>query len=266
MVVVAAGGTKEELREKILSAVQYMYTDVASCPSKGFHFPTGRAACEFLGYPARELDALPPSAVESFAGVGCPFKAHVIQKGDIVLDIGSGSGTDVLIAARKVETSGKVIGLDLTDAMIEKARRNIALADVSNIEIIKGNAESIPLPDESVDVVTSNGVINLVPDKAAVFAGIARVLKPGGRIQISDIVLARAISERSRSNPQLWAECIVGALPEDVYLDMIRSAGLSDVEVIDRVDYFGRSQSESTKTAARLYGAVAVTVIGYKPS
>lgn len=264
--VVTVGGTKEELREKILFAVQSMYTDVASCPAKGFHFPTGRTACEFLGYPASELDALPPSALESFAGVGHPFRAEVVKRGDVVLDIGSGSGTDILIAAAKVGPQGRVIGLDVTDAMIEKARQDILLAGAANIEILKGNAESIPLPDAVVDVVSSNGVINLVPDKPAVFDEIARVLKAGGRIQISDIVLARSISEKSRSNPQLWAECIVGALPENIYLDTIRSAGFIDVAVIDRMDYFGQSQSESTKNAARQYGATAITIVGRKPS
>lgn len=264
MVVVLNTGTREELRERILTAVQTMYTDVAQCPSKPFHFPTGRSACEFLGYPTAELDAIPVSAVESFAGVGYPFQGGVIRPGDVILDIGSGSGTDVLISAKKVGARGKVFGLDLTDAMIEKARRNVALAGHPNVEIVKGNAESSPFPDLSVDVVMSNGVINLVPDKPVVFAEAFRVLRSGGRMQISDIVLALEISEKSRANPQLWAECIVGALPGELYLDVIRLAGFRDVTVINRIDYFGQSESESTRRAAKQYGAVAVTITGRK--
>jgi ubiquinone/menaquinone biosynthesis C-methylase UbiE len=130
------------------------------------------------GYPAEDLELLPPSAVESFAGVGYPFAARVIRHGDVVLDIGSGSGTDTLIAARLVGPAGRVIGLDMSEAMLEKLRGNIALAGVANVEVIAGNAESIPLPDASVDVVTTNGVINLVPDKSRAIREIARVARP----------------------------------------------------------------------------------------
>jgi ubiquinone/menaquinone biosynthesis C-methylase UbiE len=148
--------------------------------------------------------------------------------------------------------------------MIEKANANIQKSGLMNAEIVQGNAESVPLPDAMFDVVTSNGVINLVPDKTAVFSEVQRVLKPGGRLQVSDIVLARALSEKSRSNPQLWAECIVGAVPEDTYLEIVRSAGFVDVRVIDRVDYFDRSASQSTKNAARQYGAGAITLVARK--
>lgn len=265
MAVVAPTANKEELRERIFGAVRDMYSEVASCPTKIFHFPTGRWAAEYVGYPKEELDAIPPTAVESFAGVGYPFKAEVIRKGDRVLDIGSGSGTDVLIAAMKAGPSGEVYGLDITDAMIEKANANIEKARCTNVHIVKGNAESIPLDSESFDVVTSNGVLNLVPDKRAAFGEIFRVLKSGGRIQVSDIVLRREIGEKSRSNPQLWAECIVGAAPQDAYIGLIRSAGFEEVRIVDtREEYFEKSPSDSTRNAARQFGAIALTVTATK--
>lgn len=264
MAIVAPTANKEELRERIFTAVQDMYTEVASCPANTFHFPTGRAACEYVGYPARELDAIPLTAVESFAGVGYPFKANVIQKGSTVLDIGSGAGTDILIAALKVGAEGKAYGLDMTDAMIEKAEDNIRKAGMKNVEIIKGNAEAIPLPNSVCDVVTSNGVINLVPDKQLAFKEIYRVLKYGGSIQISDIVLGQNLSEKSRNNPQLWAECIVGAVDEGSYLDILRSAGFTELLILDRIDYFDKSSSDSTKRAAKQYGAIAMTIAARK--
>jgi arsenite methyltransferase len=163
-------------REFILKAVEEMYTDVASRPGAVFHFPTGRLACLFVGYPADQLDRLPAEATESFAGVGYPFAADVIRRGDAVLDIGSGSGTDTLIAALAVGPAGVVHGLDMTPAMREKLERNVAAMELRHVRVIDGQAERIPLPDASVDVVTSNGVLNLVPDKPAAFAEIARVL------------------------------------------------------------------------------------------
>lgn len=265
MALVAPTTSKEELRERIFNAVQDMYTEVASCPTKGFHFPTGRAACEFLGYPLSELDAIPTTAVESFAGVAYPFKANVIRRGHTVLDIGSGAGTDILLAAEKTGSEGKVYGLDMTDAMIEKANMNIEKTGATNIHIVKGNAEAIPLPNDLCDIVTSNGVLNLVPDKPTAYQEIFRVLKAGGYIQIADIVLNRDLSEKSRNNPQLWAECIVGAMPEEQYLSIIRSAGFRDVAVIEKIDYFDKSPNESTKHVAQQYGAVAITVVARKP-
>lgn len=265
MAIVAPTATKEELRGRILTAVKEMYTDVASCPTKTFHFPTGRTACEYVGYPAEELNKIPAAVLESFAGVGCPFKANVIQQGDTILDVGSGSGTDLQIAAFKTGPKGKVYGLDMTDAMIEKAKANFSTMNQENISIIKGNAESIPLPNDTIDVVTSNGVINLVPDKQLVFQEIFRVLKRGGCMQIADIVLGSDLSEKSRNNPQLWAECIVGAMPEENYVSIIKEAGFDSVTVLERIDYFKNSANDSTRNVARQYGAISIVLEARKP-
>lgn len=248
----------------ILNAVQQMYEDVAACPMKEFHFPTGRSACLYVGYPEAELDAIPATAVESFAGVGYPFLAEVIQPGDTVVDVGSGSGVDVLVAALKTGPSGAVVGIDMTPAMIAKARENARKADADHVRIIEGRADDLPLDDASADVITSNGVINLVPDKEVAFREMHRVLRPGGRIQISDIVLSKPVSETSKADPQLWAECIVGSEPEDVYLDLVRSAGFEHVVVIDRLDYFARSSNESTRKAAQGLGAHTIVLTGRK--
>jgi SAM-dependent methyltransferase len=247
-------------RDVILDAVRAMYTDVATNPDREFHFPTGRRACEFVGYPAWQLDAIPATAVESFAGVGYPFAAEVIRAGDTVLDVGSGSGTDALIASRVVSARGRVIGLDMTEAMRAKLRANASAAGATNVEVLEGNAEEIPLPDASVDVVTSNGVLNLVPDKARAFREIARVLKPGGRLQLADIVVGTLPSDACRAHPELWAECIVGATREDDYIDMLRDAGFATVERLRQLDYFSASSSTETRKVAGSFNAHAIVL------
>jgi len=252
-------------REAIHRAVRDMYTAVATAPDQQFHFPTGRRACEVLGYPAQQLAPLPQSAVESFAGVGYPFAADVIRAGDHVLDIGSGSGTDALISASIVGRAGRVYGLDMTAGMREKLRAAAAAAGVTNLEILDGDAEAIPLPDQSVDVVTSNGVLNLVPDKAGAFAEIFRVLKPGGRLQIADIALAKPVSERFRQDPQMWAECVVGAVEEERYLAMLRNVGFNRVDRLHALDYFGLSANAKTREVAGLFNAHSITLRAERP-
>jgi arsenite methyltransferase len=251
-------------KEFIFKAVEEMYTDVASRPDTVFHFPTGRSACVFVGYPADRLDGLPAEATESFAGVGYPFAADVIRPGDAVLDIGSGSGTDALIAAMLTGQTGVVYGLDMTRAMREKLQRIVMAKQIGHVRVLEGNAEQIPLPDASIDVVTSNGVLNLVPDKPAAFREIARVLKPGGRLQISDIALRVPVSDQSRADPRLWAECVVGAITEEDYISLLRAAGLS-VEVFGEMDYFAGSVNASTRRAAHGLGAHAIVMRGCKP-
>ncbi len=252
-------------REDIFDAVRRMYTDVALMPGREFHFPTGRRACEFVGYPAEQLDRLSPAALESFAGVGYPFAAAVIRGGDTVLDIGSGSGTDAFIAAGLVGPGGRVIGLDLTEAMRDKLRANAAAAGVANLEVLAGNAEAIPLPDASVDVVSSNGVLNLVPDKPRAIREIARVLRAGGRIQIADIVVRTLPSEACRAQPELWAECVVGATTAESYVAGFEVAGLCDVELLSPNDYFAGSSSAETRRVAGSFGAHSVVLRARKP-
>jgi arsenite methyltransferase len=251
--VAIAGFTKDQ----ILSAVRQMYREVATAPSKEFHFPTGCNACLFVGYPESLLEGVPATALESFAGVGCPFRAGVIQPGDVVLDVGAGSGTDTLIAAGLVGPRGRVLALDLTPEMLDKLRRNVALAGAANVEVIEGNVEAIPLSDASVDVVTSNGVLNLVPEKPKAIAEICRVLRPGGRVQIADIVVSHPVGDKARKDPKLWAECVVGAMIEEDYLDLFRSAGFSDVKALRSFDYFSGSSSPETRKIAAALGAKA---------
>lgn len=252
-------------REAILEAVEAMYSDVATHPERTFHFPTGRSACLFVGYPEDALDGIPPGALESFAGVGFPFAAGGVRPGDAVLDIGSGAGTDALIASGLVGEAGRVIGLDMTRAMLRKLERNAATAGARNVEPLEGNAEEIPIPDESVDVVTSNGVLNLVPDKPRALREIFRVLRPGGRVQIADIVLRDPAAEACRERPDLWAECVVGATVQGAYLELFRSVGFADVEVVRSHDYFSGSASPETRKLAASLGGHAIVMRAVKP-
>jgi arsenite methyltransferase len=254
-----------DLKPIVTKAVQSLYTEVATRPDKAYHFPLGLEALRYLGYPEEDLQKLPPTATESFAGVGYPHAANAIRAGDTVLDIGSGSGTDVLYASLKVGPKGRVYGLDITLAMIAKARANIAKMGRRNVQILEGDATKIPLPDGSVDVVTSNGVLNLVPDKPAAFGEIFRVLKRGGRLQLADIVVEEDVGAVCGLNPQLWADCIGGAAVEIEYLATIQRAGFVDVKVLRKVDYFAKSSSESTKRITKSFGAKSVVVAAVRP-
>jgi arsenite methyltransferase len=251
-------------RDVILDAVRAMYTAVADRPDVEYHFPTGRRACEYVGYPGELLDRIVPAALESFAGVGFPFAAGGIRAGHTVLDIGSGSGTDLLLAALLAGPEGRAIGIDLTAAMRRKCAANARAMGLTNVEVLDGNAEDIPLPDASVDVVTSNGVINLVPDKAAAVGEIHRVLRPGGVVQLADIVVRDLPSEACRAQPQLWAECIVGATTETDYLDLFRGAGFDEVERLSELDYFAASSSSATRRTASGFGAHSIVLRALK--
>lgn len=252
-------------RESIFKAVADMYTDVAAHPGKAFHFPTGRPACALVGYPDAALDRIPAAVIESFAGVGYPFAANVIRSGDVVLDVGSGSGTDAVISSALAGPHGKVFALDMTPAMVDKLRRSLERFDGGNIEPICGNAERIPLADASVDVVTSNGSLNLVPDKARALSEIFRVLRPGGRLQIADVALARPVAERYRRDPKMWAECVVGAVEEERYLSMLSHVGFERVERLSELDYFALSSSDTTRSVARLFNAHSIVLRAAKP-
>jgi len=185
------------------SEIKKTYASVSQEPEKDFVFPTGRAWAEDLGYPP-ELAQVPESAVESFAGVANPFSLGRLEPGERVLDLGSGAGTDSLVAALMVGAEGSVTGIDMTPEMLAKARGAAAEAGLGNVVFVEGEAERLPFDDESFDVLISNGVIDLIPDKDAVFAEIYRVLVPGGRIQVADVTIQRPVSEEGKRNIDLW--------------------------------------------------------------
>jgi SAM-dependent methyltransferase len=189
--------------ELLKSEIKKTYASVSERPQTEFIFPTGRAWAEDLDYP-KELDNVPEGAVESFAGVANPWTMGRLAEGERVLDLGSGAGTDSLIAAQMVGPIGSVIGIDMTPAMLSKARAAAAETGVSNVEFVESEAEHLPFPDGSFDVVISNGVIDLIPDKDAVFAELYRVLTPGGRIQIADVTIQNPVSAEGRRNIDLW--------------------------------------------------------------
>ena len=183
--------------------IQKTYTEVSTEPDREFIFPTGRAWSRDLGYPA-EIERVPEETVESFAGVANPFSLGRVDPGQVVLDLGCGAGTDLLIAAQMVGDQGQAIGVDMTPSMLERARESAAAMGLTNVVLHESLIESLPLPDASVDVVISNGVIDLVPDKDAVFSELDRVLRPGGRLQLADVVIHTAVSEDARDRIDLW--------------------------------------------------------------
>ncbi len=189
---------------KLREEISAKYREVATSPEQEFHFPFGREVARSLGYPDELVDNLPSSVVESFAGTGNPFSLGPLNEGERVLDAGSGAGFDALIAALKVGPGGHVIGVDMTPEMLEKARRNAASLGLSNAEFREGLIEDLPVEDGSIDVVISNGVINLCPDKAAVYRELYRVLQPGGRLMIADIVVQKPVSEEAKQDIDLW--------------------------------------------------------------
>jgi arsenite methyltransferase len=185
--------------------IQKTYTEVSTEQDKDFIFPTGRAWAEDLGYPQPELSRVPDATVESFAGVANHWSLGGVQPGETVLDLGCGAGTDLLIAAQLVGPAGRVIGVDMTSSMLSRARASAKEIGVDErVELHESLIESLPLADGSVDVVISNGVIDLVPDKEAVFAEIDRVLRPGGRLQLADVVIHKEVSEDARKRIDLW--------------------------------------------------------------
>jgi len=189
-------------RDILREAIQEEYEAVACEPQRGFHFHTGRPLAAILGYHAEWLDGIFDGSIESFAGTGNPFSLGALAPGERVVDIGCGAGIDSLIAARMVGPDGGVIGIDMTPSMLEKAQT--AAKELEHVEFRLGFGEELPVPDEWADVVISNGVVNLMPDKQEAFTEMARVLKPGGRIQIGDILVDRPVPENSKEDIALW--------------------------------------------------------------
>jgi arsenite methyltransferase len=199
-----ASSTQTPELESLRAAIQEEYSLVAQEPERGFHFHTGRRLAHLLGYPEEWLLGLPESSVASFAGTGNPFSLGALNPGDKVVDIGSGAGFDSLIAARMVSPDGQVVAIDMTPTMIEKAKSAARGSVISNVEFRQGYAETLPVEDGWADVVISNGVLNLIPDKSAALQEMARILKPGGRLQIGDILVQKAVPESAKRKIDLW--------------------------------------------------------------
>ena len=199
--VIASKVDRAALRDQI----QEKYCDVAKKPEQGFHFHTGRPLAAMLEYPTADVDALPESTIESFAGTGNPFLFGKLREGETVLDIGCGAGFDTLQAAQQVGPTGRVLAVDMTDAMLEKTRLGAEVLGLTNVDPKLGYAEELPADDESIDVVISNGVINLCPDKMAVMQEVYRVLKPGGRFQIADIIVQKPVDQDAKDDIDLWS-------------------------------------------------------------
>jgi arsenite methyltransferase len=243
-----------ELRGK----VQDMYRRVAREPEGEFHFEMGRALAERLGYPPDELDRVPPEAIESFAGVGYYLDLAGLRAGETVLDLGSGSGMDSFLAAHHVGPEGQVIGIDMTEEQLQKATRLSERSGYRNASFRTGLLEDLPVEDDSVDCVISNGVINLCFDKERVFREIHRVLRPGGRVALADIVTEAPLPESVTCNSSLWAACIGGAAQHNQYREMIEASGLEVVQVRENPQY--RFLSRSAQGASRQYGVKSIAL------
>jgi len=238
--------------------VKGMYQEVALHPEREFHFETGRPLAERLGYPAADLDRIPAAAIDSFAGVGYFLDLAAIAPGEVVLDLGSGSGTDASLAALAAGEEGSVIGVDMTAEQLAKATDLAAQAGIANAEFREGQIEQPPVDRGSVDCVISNGVINLSPDKPAVFAAAATALRPGGRLAIADIVSATQLPEGVTCDASLWAACIGGAMQRDRYLEAIELAGFEIAEVREN-DY--RFVSDRADNATQKYGVTSISLL-----
>jgi len=250
-------------RADLETKVQAMYRDVAQNPHGEFHFEMGRVMAERLGYRPADLDRIPAEAIDSFAGVGYYFHFLDDMEGARVLDLGSGSGMDSFLASLITGPTGTVIGLDMTDAQRAKAESLRRRHGMRNVTYVKGYIDAAPFEDGSFDVVVSNGVINLAVDKPQVFREIARLLRPGGRLAIADIVTDVLLPETISCNTTLWAACIGGAWQVDRYRQAIEDAGLRIVA--DQVNDQYRFLSDNAQGATKKFGVKSVSLRADKP-
>jgi arsenite methyltransferase len=248
--------------KELEAKVKTMYTNVARDPHGEFHFEMGRQLAERLGYPPAELDRIPAEAIDSFAGVGYYFHLPALEQGETVVDFGSGSGMDSFLAALHVGPSGRVIGVDMTDEQRAKAERLRDRDGFENVTFVAGYIESAPLPDGSADAVISNGVINLSPRKDQVFREAARILRPGGRLALADIVTEKQLPETVVCDPTLWAACIGGAAQQESYRAMIEAAGFRITKVEDNDAY--EFISENARGASRQFGVKSISLLAVK--
>jgi arsenite methyltransferase len=249
--------------DELESRVKEMYRQVADEADADLHFETGRGLAERLGYPSDALDRIPEEALESFAGVGYHIDLAEISDGERVLDLGSGSGTDLFLAAQQVGPRGAVVGVDFTPEQVAKAKRVRDAAGIGTVEFVEGPIDELPIEGGSFDVVISNGVINLSPLKARVFAEAARVLRPGGRLAVADIVSAKPLKEKTRRNTELWAACVAGAVPRRNYAEAIEHAGLSVTKIREN-DY--EFISDRALDACSTYGIQSISLVAHKPA
>jgi len=247
--------------EELEAKVKDMYRHVAQQPQDRFHFELGAPVALRAGYDADRLAEVPPGAVESFAGVGYFFDLADLQAGETVLDLGSGSGMDAFYAAGLVGPTGHVYGVDFTQEQLDKARRIAYDAGLAHVEFREGRIEALPLDDASVDCVISNGVINLCPDKKAVFADAARVLRPGGRLAIADIISEQQLKDAIVCDADLWASCIGGAAQQGLYLQAIESAGFTIAQ--HRVNSY-EFISDQARNASAKYGVKSISLLATK--
>ena len=247
--------------ERLEAEVKEMYRHVAREEEAELHFELGRPLAEQLGYDRELLDAIPAEALASFAGVGHHLDLARLQPGESVLDLGSGSGTDVFCAAVLVGEQGRVVGVDITDEQLAKAGRLRDRDGFAQVELLEAHIEELPFDDASFAAWISNGVINLSPVKGSVFAEAARVLRPGGRLAIADIVSGQALKERTRRNVELWAACIAGAIPRSSYLEAIEAEGL-EIESVRKNDY--RFISERALDACSTYEVESISLVAAK--
>ena len=252
--------TKVDSKE-LTSKVRDIYTRVAMDPNGSFHFKLGGKLALQLGYSTKEIDSVPRQSVESFAGVGYHFDYAAIQKGDTVLDLGSGSGMDVFVAANATGPTGKVIGVDMTLAQLQKACKLAAQIPYKNVWFVADQIERFNYIPHSIDVVISNGVINLSADKESVFKRIARNLRPGGRLALSDIISEEQLPDSIKCNASLWAACIGGAAQRELYIQMIERAGMRIEEMrYNDYDFVSRSAAGAT----RKYDVRSISLLAIK--
>jgi arsenite methyltransferase len=233
----------DDLRDQVMTT----YEHVAREPHAAYHFHRGpEYAATFLGYDRDELAALPATATARFAGVGNPLAIGPVRAGETVLDHACGAAMDLLLAARRVGPTGRAIGIDMTPAMVEQATWAAAEAGMADwVEVHRGFYEALPVTDGTVDVVISNGVLNLAPDKGQVLQEVRRVLKPGGRLYLADVVVQRELTADVRANPDLWAACVGGALVELELPEIAAASGLVDGRVVRRFNcFYGTSAEE----------------------
>jgi arsenite methyltransferase len=247
--------------EELEAKVKDMYRHVAQQPQDRFHFELGAPVALRAGYDADRLADVSPGAVESFAGVGYFFDLADLQVGESVVDLGSGSGMDAFYAAGLVGPTGHVYGVDFTQEQLDKARRLATQAGLAQVEFREARIEALPLADASVDCVISNGVINLCPDKNTVFAEAARVLKPGGRLAIADIISEQPLTDAIVCNADLWASCIGGAAQQELYLQAIESAGFTIAAHRANAYEF---ISDQARNASAKYGVKSISLLAIK--